>query len=144
MRKIYCGLAQMMLLIWFFLDMTGLRLGNDWLVTVSYKEDGIFFFIYLATLILFFLKEQIGKWFNIGWLSIWFIVEFMSHEWYTFFGSGLLGTAKGKIRYFSNTIQWLKIEGRYVPDVYHIILHLLILFALVTTVVYVIKHRKDR
>ena len=45
MRKRYCIVAQIVLLLWFFLDMTGLYFGNKCLVTRSYKEDGICFLI---------------------------------------------------------------------------------------------------
>ena len=62
MKKIYCMIAQIVLLLLFFLDMIGLYFGDKCLVTRSYKEDGIFFLIYLATMILFFTKEKIGKW----------------------------------------------------------------------------------
>ena len=53
MKKIYCMIAQVVLLLWFFLDMTGLYFGDKCLVTRSYKEDGIFFLIYLAALYAF-------------------------------------------------------------------------------------------
>ena len=66
MKKIYCSIAQIILLLWFFLDMTGLYFGENCLVTRSYKEDGILFLIYLVTMILFFVKEKIGKWLVIG------------------------------------------------------------------------------
>ena len=117
MKKIYCMIAQVVLLLWFFLDMTGLYFGDKCLVTRSYKEDGIFFLIYLAALILFFTKEKLGKWLVIGWMSMWFVIQFMCHEWYSIFNGGFMGTLEGKIEFFSGTIQWLQIEGRYVPDV---------------------------
>ena len=69
MRKRYCIVAQIALLLWFFLDMTGLYFGNKCLVTRSYKEDGIFFLIYLITVILFLTKENIGKYIVIGLMS---------------------------------------------------------------------------
>jgi hypothetical protein len=69
MRKRYCIVAQIVLLLWFFLDMTGLYFGNKCLVTRSYKEDGIFFLIYLITVILFLTKENIGKYIAIGLMS---------------------------------------------------------------------------
>ena len=47
MKKIYCIVVQIALLLWFFLDMTGLYFGDKCLVTRSYKEDGIFFIVYL-------------------------------------------------------------------------------------------------
>lgn len=65
MKKTYCLIAQVALLLWFFLDMTGLYLGDMCLVTRSYTEDGIFFVIYLIAMIMFFVKEKYGKWFVI-------------------------------------------------------------------------------
>ena len=144
MKKIYCSIAQIILLLWFFLDMTGLYFGENCLVTRSYKEDGILFLIYLVTMILFFVKEKIGKWLVIGWMSMWLLIQIMCHEWYTFFDSGVMGTLEGKIKYFSGTIQWIQIEGKYVPDVYHTVLHILILIALALTIIYTAKNRKKR
>ena len=62
MKKKYCIIAQMILLLWFFLDMIGIYFGDKCLVTRSYKEDGLFFLIYLVSMILFIVKEEIGKW----------------------------------------------------------------------------------
>ena len=61
MRKRYCIVAQIVLLLWFFLDMTGLYFGNKRLVTRSYKEEDIFFLIYFITIILFLIKKDIEK-----------------------------------------------------------------------------------
>lgn len=136
-------IIQVILLIWFFLDMTGLYLGDKCLVTRSYRDDGLFFLVYLVTIVLFSAKEKIGKWISVGFLSLWFIIQFICHEWYTIFGSGFMGTLEGKIEYFSGTIQWLTIEGKYVPDVYHTILHILILSALTGTTLYLTKIKKQ-
>ena len=142
MRKIYCIIVQVILLIWFFLDMTGLYLGDKCLVTRSYKEDGLFFLIYLMTVILFIVKDKIGKWISICCMTVWFGIQFICHEWYTIFNGGFMGTLEGKIRYFSGTIQWLQIEGRYIPDVYHTVLHIFILVALIITISYSLKPSK--
>lgn len=142
MKKTHCIIVQLILLLWYFWDMTGFYLGNNCLVSRSYKDDGIFFLIYLIVVILFIVKEQIGKWLAIVWLVMWFMIQFICHEWYTIFNDGFMGTLEGKIKYFSGTIQWLQIEGRYIPDVYHTILHILILCALISTIVYPIKIKK--
>ena len=142
MKKIYCIIIQMILLLWFFLDMTGFYFVDKCLVVRSSKDDGIFFLIYLVAIILFIVKEKIGKWFAIGWITMWFITQFICHEWYTIFNGGFMGTLEGKIKYFSGTMQWLRIQGRYIPDVYHTILHILILFALVSTIIYVAKNKE--
>lgn len=143
MKKMYCVITQILLLIWFFLDMTGVYFGENCLVTRSYKDDGIFFIIYLIAVLLFIIKENIGKWFVIIWSAIWFIIQFLCHEWYTIFNSGFMGTLQGKINYFSGTMQWLKIDGKYIPDIYHTVLHILILLVLVITSVYAFKNKKS-
>lgn len=143
MKKVHCIIAQMLLLLWFFLDMTGVYFGEKCLVTKSFKDDGIFFIIYFIAVLLFIIKEKIGKWFIIIWSAIWFIIQFLCHEWYTIFNSGFMGTLQGKINYFSGTMQWLKIDGKYIPDIYHTVLHILILLVLVITSVYAFKNKKS-
>ncbi len=63
MKKIYCIVLQIVLLAWFFLDMTGFYFGGHCLVIQSYNDDGIFFLIYFAAVILFITQEKTGKWF---------------------------------------------------------------------------------
>ena len=142
MKRKHCIIVQTVLLIWFFLNMTGVYFGDACLVTRSYKDDGIFFLIYLMTVILFVVKEKIGKWAVIIWTSMWFITQFISHEWYTIFNDGFMGTLESKTDTFSGTMHWLKIEGRYIPDIYHTVLHVLILLVLVSTSTYAAKNRK--
>ena len=79
------------------------------------------------TVILFLTKENIGKYIVIGLMSMWLVIQLMCHEWYTIFNSGFMGSLDGKIKYFSETIHWIDVEGKYIPDVYHTILHILIL-----------------
>ncbi len=76
MNKKTCIFVNLILLLWFFLDMTGMRINNHILVTRSYKEDGIFFLIFLLVFILFILKDRIGKYFLTTWLFLWFMTQF--------------------------------------------------------------------
>ncbi len=92
MKKTHCIIVQLILLLWFFLDMTGFYFRNNCLVQRSYKDDSIFFLIYLIAVMLFIIKEQIGKWFVIVWLTLWFTTQFICHEWYTIFNKGFMGT----------------------------------------------------
>ena len=135
MKKKHCIITQMILLLWFFLDMIGIYFGDKCLVTRSYKEDGIFFLIYLIAVVLFIIKEKFGKWFVICWMSIWFVIQFLCHEWYTLFGSGFMGNTEDKIAYFKDCIQVANVSGRYVPDLYHIVLHVFILTAFISIVI---------
>ena len=47
-----------------------------------------------------------------------------------------MGEMDKKIAYFSECIQLINVDGRYVPDVYHIVLHILIIVAFVVTLLY--------
>ena len=142
MKKRYCIITQTLLLLWFFLDMTGVYFSNSYLVTRSYKDDGLFFLIYLVAMILFIFKEKIGKWAVWIWTSLWFVIQFLCHEWYTIFSKGVMGSLEDKIKYFSGAIKWIEIDGRYIPDVYHTILHILILAVVITTALYIRNSKK--
>lgn len=92
--------------------------------------------IFAVTLILFILKERIGKYILVGWQALWLITQFISHEQYTIVGSG-----EEKMRYFSGSIKLFYSESRYIPDLYHIVLHILIAASLVLTRLYIIKNK---
>lgn len=138
MKKKTFLICQILLLIWFFLDMTGVYFKDSYLVTRSYIDDGLFFLIYLSTVVLFQIKDKIGKWAVLVWSVIWFIAQFMSHELVTITGNGY----ENKTHYFEGAVKWLEIDGVYVPDVYHTVLHILILAVTVTGLVYVFGRKK--
>ena len=140
MKKKMFLICQILLLIWFFLDMTGVYFKDSYLVTRSYIDDGLFFVIYLATVVLFLIKDKIGKWAVLGWSVIWFIAQFMSHELVTITGNGY----ENKTHYFEGALKWLEIDGVYVPDVYHTVLHILILAVIVTGAVYVFQRKSKK
>lgn len=136
MKKKYCIISNVVLLLWYFLAMIGVDFGNKYLVTSSYKEEWFFIVIPLVILIVFIFKEQVGKYLLLIWNSMWLITQFLSHEWYTVFRSGFMGSTEGKIEYFKDAIKIFTSETVYIPDVYHIILHVLIIIALTTTIIY--------
>jgi hypothetical protein len=67
---------------------------------------------------------------------MWFVTQFLSHEWYTIFGSGFMGDMNNKIAYFADCIQLIDVNERYVPDVYHVVLHILIIVAFIMTLLF--------
>ena len=91
-----------------------------------------------VTVVLFLIKDKIGKWAVLAWSVIWFIAQFMSHELVTITGNGY----ENKTHYFEGAVKWLEIDGEYVPDVYHTVLHILILAVTVTGLVYVFGRKK--
>ena len=136
MKKKYCIISNIVLLLWYFLAMTGVYFGNKYLVTSSYKDDWFFMVIALIAFIIFIFKEKVGKYILLSWLSMWAITQFLSHEWYTIFGSGVMGSNEGKIEYFKDAIKFINSDTVYIPDIYHIILHIMIIVALITTIIY--------
>ena len=74
--------------------------------------------------------------------DLWFVIQFLCHEWYSIFSKGVMGSLEDKIKYFSGAIKWIEIDGRYIPDVYHTILHILILAVVITTALYIRNSKK--
>ncbi|WP_105616452.1 hypothetical protein [Vallitalea okinawensis] len=137
MSKKVCFVSNLCLLLWFFLDIVGMNIGGYILVTRSYSDDGIFFLIFLILFIGFLLKERIGKYLLTGWLFMWFSTQFLSHWYFTIFGP-----SEGKINYFADTIKLVSSSNIYIPDLYHIILHILILVSLINIIIYCFSTRK--
>ncbi len=130
-------LSNLVLLAWFFLDMIGISFGNNILVTRSYIDDGIYFIIFIVSLILFILKEKVGKYILLIWLSIWFTTQFYSHWYFT-----ILGPWDRLRTYFANTIKLIPTKNIYILDLYHIVLHLLILVSFISLIVFLISSKK--
>ncbi len=134
--------ANLLLLVWFSLDMFGVKIGDKYLVEGALNEDGMFMVISTVVFCMFLLTRKLGKYIQLGWLLGWFILQFLAHEWYTIFGKGLMGSVEGKIAYFENCIQFINIPGRYVPDLWHIVLHVLIIVAFIATLRVPIENQK--
>ncbi len=143
-KKRFAIIANIILLVWYLLAMFGVKIGDKYLVEGSFKEEWMFMLIPVITFLLYIFTKNIGKYIHLVWLCMWFITQFLSHEWYTIFGSGFMGTPEGKIQYFQNCIQVVNIQGVYVPDFYHIILHVLILLAFVSIILGSDKAKKKQ
>ncbi|WP_440896697.1 hypothetical protein ACS127_01405 [Amphibacillus sp. Q70] len=131
MSKNQVIVVNLVLLVWFSLDMFGVTIGQHVLVSKAWKEDGLFFLIYLLALLLFIFYERIGKSILTVYLSLWLVTQFASHEYFTIFGGG-----EGKSEYFSDTIKLFESTTRYIPDLYHLMLHVLIIIVLICTIRY--------
>jgi hypothetical protein len=123
--------------------MTGFKIGNLILVESAWKGDGIFFLIYIALFIIFYLKEKQGKYLLTIFLTLWLVIQLFSHWYYTIFGASekkLLGYN----RYFANTYHIIPASNSIlVPDMYHILLHVFILSALVFMIMFDFELRKS-
>ena len=142
MKKM-CYFSNILLLIWFFFDMIGLRIGNIILVEEAWKEDGIFLIIYVVVFGIFIWNHKYGKYPLAVWLFMWFITQFMSHWYYTIFGA----TEKKLTSYndyFANTYSIIPAsDNMLIPDLYHNILHILILVALINMIIFLLKDKRE-
>ena len=103
-KKRFAIIANIVLLIWYFLSMYGLKLGNKYLVEGAFKDEWMFLVIPVITFLIYIFTRKIGKYIHLVWLLMWFITQFLSHEWYTLFGSGFMGNTEDKISYFKDCI----------------------------------------
>lgn len=99
-----------------------------WWKNLGYKILQIWwtlFYYFFSLFLLFIFYEKVGKYLLMGWLFMWLLTQFFSHWYYTIFGP-----SEGKINYFADTIKLIPSSNTYIPDLYHIILHVLILVSL--------------
>ena len=74
----------------------------------------------------FLLWEPVGKWILLVELTLWLVAQFFSHEHFTIFGISAR-KLKGYNECFDGTVKLFPVsQTRLIPDLYHIMLHLLI------------------
>ena len=88
----------------------------------------------------FLLWEPIGKWVLFVELALWLIEQFFCHEYFTIFGSSSK-KLRGYNECFDGTVKLFPVsETRLIPDLYHNVLHLLILADLVLTAILLVAN----
>ena len=74
----------------------------------------------------FLLWEPVGKWILLVELTLWLFAQFFRHEYFTIFGVSA-PELKGYNECFDGTVKLFPVsQTRLIPDLYHIMLHLLI------------------
>ena len=122
-------ILQLVLWIWFFGCITTYRIGKKLLVEGMGIKSAEFIMLCLYSLGLtaYYLLVPAGRWILFGVLVFWFVVQFFCHWYYTLFGASEKKLA-GYNDCFRDTVRLFPMsEERLVPDLYHIVLHLLIL-----------------
>ena len=126
-------ILQLVLWIWFFGCITTYRIGKKLLVEgMGIKSaEFIALCLYSLGLIACYLFAPAGRWILFAVLVFWFVVQFFCHWYYTLFGA----SEKKLVGYnncFRDTLRLFPMsEKRLVPDLYHIVLHLLILLNMI-------------
>lgn len=121
-------ITSCLLWLWFLGCVISWRFGKVLLV-----EGTGFKSLEFAVLVLFTLGvgayglwPTVGVWILLAELVLWLVVQFFCHEYFTLFGvsesklSGYNQCFKGTLRLFPES------STRLIPDLYHIVLHLLL------------------
>ena len=126
-------LFQCMLWLWFLGCVTTWRFGKYLLVEGMGIRSAEFavLCLYSFGLAAYHWFQPAGKWILFGILLLWFIVQFMCHWYFTIFGASET-KLKGYNECFREAVRiFPESDTRLIPDLYHIILHLLILVNLI-------------
>ena len=126
-------LIQAALWIWFLGCTTTYRIGKHLLVEGMGVKSAEFAVLCLYSLALaaFQCLQPAGKWILLGILLLWFAVQFMCHWYFTIFGASER-KLKGYNECFRDAVRIFPMsDKRLVPDLYHIVLHLLILLNII-------------
>ncbi|MBR5712240.1 MAG: hypothetical protein IKX54_01460 [Lachnospiraceae bacterium] len=120
---------QAALWIWFLGAVISYRTKKFTLVDGMGVKSAEFFMLvlYSAGIAAFYVFPSAGRWILFGILMLWFVAEFMFHWRYTIFGA-TQRKIDGYNKCFEGTLcVFPRRETRLVPDLYHIVQHLLIL-----------------
>lgn len=133
-----CCLVQ---LIWFFGCIVTYRVGRRTLVDGMgvRSAEFVMFCLFAAGIALLWLFEPVGRWALPAVLLFWAVVQFFCHEYFTLFGASEK-KLRGYNECFKDTIHLFPAgAARIVPDLYHILLHLLIVVNLTLSVLFLIR-----
>ena len=122
-------LVQVTLWIWFLGCTTTYRIGKHLLVEGMGVKSAEFVMLclYSIGLVSFYFIQPVGQWILLAILMLWFIVQFFCHWYFTLFGASEK-KIKGYNECFRDSVRIFPMsEKRLIPDLYHIVLHILIL-----------------
>lgn len=115
--------------LWFLGAVVTYRLGKYLLVEgVGVKSaEGFMLALFTAGALLYLLHPRAGRWVLLAVLLLWLTVQFFCHWYYTLFGASPR-KLEGYNRCFAGTLRLIpQSDTRLIPDLYHIVLHTLIL-----------------
>lgn len=139
--RIVMWIAEILLAVWFFGCICTYQWGSRILVEgmgVKSPEFGMFF-MHGAGVVLFAAVPAVGKWWLLAVLAAWLVIQFFCHWYYTLFGASEK-KLKGYNACFRNTVHLIPAsDTRLIPDLYHMILHLLILWNLVLVICAIVR-----
>lgn len=134
-------LAQAALWLWFFGCIRTYRIGRILLVEgMGIKcAEFVMCCLYSLGLAAFHALRPVGQWILLAILALWLVIQFMCHWYFTIFGASER-KLKGYNDCFRNTIHLVPASDTVlIPDLYHMILHALILINLAVCILWTIR-----
>lgn len=123
------------LLLWFTFDITGLKIGDTKIVTSAFVDepiDFVFYLVFIASIVCFILNDKIGKYMLSIFLLLWATFQFT-----IYFKTGDSIAAYNK--QFVDTHRIIAASNdTLIKDTYHIFLDILILFALISAIAFLL------
>ncbi|MDR2090139.1 MAG: hypothetical protein LBP62_00540 [Clostridiales bacterium] len=123
------------LFVWFSFDMTGLKSGQTKIVTPAFPdtpEDFVFWLLFVGAIVVFVLKDGVGKYVLTGFLLVWFLIQA------TVYFSGGEGIARYNDFFFDTHRIFAASDKFIIKDTYHMFLDVFILSALIAAVWYLV------
>ena len=71
MKKTHLIIVNIILLLWYFLSMIGLKIGDKYLVTGAFEEEWLFMLIPTITFVLMLVTKNVGRNIHLIWLAGW-------------------------------------------------------------------------
>lgn len=139
--KMAIYILMVLLLAWFFGCVVSYKT-KKWVLVDGTGINGLEFkwwLIYFACCLIFIFLELVGKWLLPVFLLVWLIIQFRCHWYFTIFGASER-KLKGYNKCFENTIHIVPASDKcLIPDLYHTLMHLLILLLFVLCVINLFK-----
>ncbi len=132
------SILQLILWIWFLGCVITWKFGRILLVEGMGVKSAEFIMLcmYSAGIGAFYLLHGYGRWILLAVLMFWMVVQFFCHWYYTIFGASP-EKLEGYNQCFEGTVRIFPVSNtRLIPDLYHIVLHILIIANIVGCFVY--------
>ena len=128
------------LFFWFTLDISGVKIGNFYLVESAIKDepiDIIWWVIFIICFIIFIAKDNIGKYILLSFVSIWCFIQYSMYF-----------TSAKKIEsynsFFKETHHVISSSNKFlIKDTYHIFLDLFLFVVLINLIAFAIKSKRS-
>lgn len=140
MKKI-TNILVSVLFFWFTLDILGMKIGNFYLVESAIKNepiDIIWWVIFLICFIIFIVKDKVGKYILLSFVSFWFLIQYSMY-----FKSPK--RIESYNNFFKQTHHIISPSNEFlIKDTYHIFLDLFLFIVVINLIIFIIKSKRSQ